>query len=102
MSAVLLPERRTAMICAAVEQCAGIDVGKTSLSVCVMTGPLDGEARAQKRRFGTIVAELESLRDWLKQEQVTHVVMESTASYWKPVFNVLETDFQVILPIRRR
>jgi hypothetical protein len=60
MSAVLLPERRTEMICAAVERCAGIDVGKTFLAVCVMTGPLDGKARTQKRRFGTIVAELES------------------------------------------
>lgn len=85
------------MICAAVERCAGIDVGKTFLAVCVMTGPLDGEARTQKRRFGTIVSELESLRDWLKQEGVTHVVMESTASYWKPVFNVLEADLQVYL-----
>jgi hypothetical protein len=77
MSAVLLPERRTEMICAAVERCAGIDVGETLLVVCAMTGPLDGEARTQKRRFGTIVAELESLREWLKQEEVTHVVMES-------------------------
>jgi hypothetical protein len=41
---------------------------------------LDGEAGTQKRRFATIVAELERLRDWLKQEGVTHVVMESTAS----------------------
>src|SRR5262252_895485 len=97
MSAVLLPERRMEMICAAVERCAGIDVGKAFLAVCVMTGPLGGEVRTQKRRFGTIVAELESLRDWLKQEVVTHVVMESTASYWKPVFNVLETDFGVYL-----
>ena len=85
------------MICAAVERCAGIDVGKTFLAVCVMTGPLDGEARTQKSRFGTVVSELERLRDWLKQEGVTHVVMESTASYWKPVFNVLEGHFQVYL-----
>jgi transposase len=85
------------MICAAVERCAGIDVGKTFLAVCVMIGPLAAEARAQKRRFGTVVPELEALRDWLKQEGVTHVVMESTASYWKPVFNVLEKDFQVYL-----
>jgi transposase len=78
------------MICAAVERCAGIDVGKEFLAVCVLTGPLQGEARKQTRRFGTIVAELERLRDWLKLEEVTHVVMESTGSYWKPVFNVLE------------
>src|SRR4051794_18302098 len=85
------------MICAAVERCAGIDVGKTFLAVCIMTGPLEGEARTQKSRFGTVVSELERLRDWLKQEGVTHVVMESTASYWKPVFNVLESDFRVYL-----
>jgi transposase len=85
------------MICAAVERCAGIDVGKTFLAVCAMTGALDGEAHSKRRRFGTIMAELESLREWLKQEGITHVVMESTGSYWKPVFNVLETDFQVYL-----
>jgi transposase len=60
-----------------------------------MTGPLQGEARKQIRRFGTIIAELERLRDWLKQEEVTHVVMESTGSYWKPVFNVLEDTVKV-------
>jgi transposase len=97
MSAVLLPERRTEMICAAVERCAGIDVGKTFLAVCIQTGPLDGEARVQRRRFGTTTVELEALRDWLKQEGVTHVVMESTGSYWKPVYNVLETSVKVYL-----
>ncbi len=78
------------MICAAIERCAGIDVGKKVLAVCMMTGPLDGEARVERRHFGTITAELESLRDWLKTEAITHVVMESTGSYWKPIFNVLE------------
>ena len=85
------------MICAAVERCAGIDVGKRWLSVCVMIGPLDGEARAEKRRFGTTVAELKQLQGWLKQERITHVVMESTGSYWKPVFNVLEDAVKVYL-----
>jgi len=97
MSAVLLPERRSDMICAAVERCAGIDVGKTFLAVCVMTGPLDGEARVQRRRVGTTTAELGALRDWLKQEGITHVVMESTGSYWKPVYNVLESSVKVYL-----
>jgi transposase len=56
-----------------------------------------GEARVERRRYATTVAELEKLRDWLVQEQVTHVVMESTGSYWKPVFNVLEGGVQVYL-----
>jgi transposase len=97
MSAVLLSERKVSMISAAIERCAGIDVGKKFLAVCVMTGPLEGEARAVKRRFGTTIAELEALREWLQQEAVTHVVMESTGSYWKPVFNVLETSVKVYL-----
>src|ERR1700719_3155643 len=85
------------MISAAIERCAGIDVGKKFLAVCVMVGPLEGEPRVEIRKFGTIRAELEGLRDWLKQEGVTHVVMESTGSYWKPVFNVLEDAVKVHL-----
>lgn len=85
------------MICAAVERCAGIDVGKKFLAVCVMIGALDSEPRVERRRVGTTTAELESLRDWLRAEGVTHVVMESTGSYWKPVFNVLEDAVKVCL-----
>lgn len=85
------------MICAALEQCAGIDVGKRWLSVCVMIGPLNGEPRVEKRKVGTTVAELEQLGEWLVQEGVSHVVMESTGSYWKPVFNVLENSVKVYL-----
>lgn len=85
------------MICAAIERCAGIDVGKTFLAVCSMTGLLDGEPIVERRRFGTIRSELEALRKWLVQKDITHVVMESTGSYWKPVFNELEGHVQVYL-----
>jgi transposase len=85
------------MISAAEERCAGIDVGKKWLSVCIMTGPLEGEPQVQRRRFGVNVADLEQLRDWFMGERVTHVVMESTGSYWKPVFNVLEESVKVYL-----
>src|SRR6202023_2304291 len=85
------------MISAAIERCAGIDVGKKFLAVCVMVGPLEGEPRVEIRKFGTIRAELEGLRDWLKQEGVTQGGMESTGSYWKPVFNVLEEAVRVYL-----
>ncbi len=53
------------MIEAVIERCAGIDVGKKFLVVCVMTGPLEAEPKTEIRKFGTIVAELELLRDWL-------------------------------------
>jgi transposase len=83
------------VIAASIERCAGIDVGKKVLAVCMMIGPLEGEPRIERRRFGTITAQLEQLRDWLRQEAITHVVMESTGSYWKPVFNVLEETVTV-------
>ena len=85
------------MIKAAIERCAGIDVGKKWLAVCIMVGPLDAEPRTETRRFGTNVADLEALRDWFKEERITHAVMESTGSYWKPVFNILEETLTVYL-----
>jgi transposase len=80
------------MISAVIERCAGIDVGKKLLVVCVMTGPAKEEATAEIRKFGTIRAELVRVREWLKSEGCTHVVMESTGVYWKPVLNILEDD----------
>ena len=83
------------MIQAAMERCAGIDVGKKCLSVCIMIGPLNGEPRIAKRRYGVNVGDLERLREWLGSEGITHVALESTGSYWKPVFNVLEESVKV-------
>jgi len=80
------------MIAAVIERCAGIDVGKKSLAVCVMTGAAKEDAMAEVRNFGTIRAELVRVREWLKSEGCTHVVMESTGVYWKPVLNILEDD----------
>src|SRR5215471_2415806 len=78
------------MMAAGIERCGGIDVGKKFLAVGILVGPLEGEPRIETRRFGTTVAEGKRLGDWLKHENITHVVMESTGSYWKPVFNVWE------------
>jgi transposase len=85
------------MIPAVIERCAGIDVGKTFLTVCLLTGPADGEPKVEMRKFGTFHSDLEALRQWLSSERCTHAVMESTGSYWKPVFSVLETSVTVIL-----
>lgn len=82
------------MIPAVVERCAGIDVGKKFLAVCVMTGPAEQEGQEVTRKFSTIRSELVKVREWLKAEGCTHVVMESTGCYWKPVLNVLEDDPQ--------
>jgi transposase len=85
------------MIAAIIERCAGIDVGKESLAICVMTGPADGEARSEIRSFGTTVAELKQAREWITGAGCTDVIMESTGSYWKPVFNILEGCVKVAL-----
>jgi transposase len=87
------------MIPAIIERCAGIDVGKKFLAVCVTTGPANEEAQAEVRKFGTVRHELESLRKWLQSEGCTHVVMESTGVYWKPVLNILEDDRQYNLKV---
>jgi transposase len=80
-----------------VENCAGIDVGKKFLAVCVLTGPVDRKPTEEVRRFGTSVKELERLRAWLMETKCTEAVMESTGSYWKPVFNILEGSLKIIL-----
>jgi len=85
------------MIPAVIERCAGIDVGKTFLTVCLLIGPANGEPNVEMRKFGTFHGELEELRRWLADQHCTHAAMESTGSYWKPVFNVLETSVTVIL-----
>ena len=85
------------MISAVIERCVGIDVGKSSLSVCVMTGPADGEARYEIRQYETTVGELKKMLSWIEEERCTHVVMESTGSYWKPVYNILEASVKVYL-----
>ena len=80
-----------------VERCAGIDVGKKFLLVCVLIGLANQKPTEEVRRFGTNVKELERLRAWLQQMGCTEAVMESTGSYWKPVFNILEGTLKVIL-----
>jgi transposase len=80
-----------------VERCAGIDVGKKFLAVCVLIGLANQKPVGEVRRFGTDVKELERLRTWLLESGCTEVVMESTGSYWKPVFNILEGSLKIIL-----
>jgi transposase len=86
------------MIAAVVERCAGIDIGKKALNVCLMTGAAADEPTTEFRKFGTFNAELSQLREWLRKASCTQVVMESTGSYWKPVYAALEqSGIQVIL-----
>ena len=80
-----------------IERCAGIDVHKKFVMVCVMIGLAHQKPETEVRRFGTSVPELERLRAWLLERGCTEVVMESTGSYWKPVYNILERSIKVNL-----
>lgn len=79
------------------EHVAGIDVHRKSLSVCVRHVSTPGQIQQQVRTFGTMTRDLLGLRDWLEDEKVTHVAMESTGVLWKPVYNLLEGWVQVLL-----
>ena len=76
------------------EVCCGLDVHKNSVTACVLWA---SKRRRQKRVFGTFTQDLLALGDWLRSCGVTHVAMESTGVYWKPVWNVLEGQFEVLL-----
>ena len=78
-------------------RCAGIDVHKDNVVVCVRLSDRPGRPAEEVRTFSTVTAGLLDLADWLAGHGVSHVAMESTGVYWKPVFNVLEAAFQVIL-----
>jgi len=78
-------------------RCAGLDVHKKSVYACVICSEANGEKRQEKRSFGTVTAALLSLADWLREHAVTHVVMEATGVYWRPVWAVLEGQFELTL-----
>lgn len=78
------------------ERCAGLDVHKKSVFVCVRV-LADGEVVEEVRNYGTMTHELEQLRDWLKELGVTQVAMEATGVFWKPIWNILESEFELLL-----
>src|SRR5215475_1300898 len=80
-----------------IERGCGLDVHRDTVAACVrVPGPNRGPQQ-DVRTFGTTAAELLALRDWLEGHGVTHVAMESTGVYWKPVFYVLEDSFTCLL-----
>jgi len=70
--------------------CAGLDVHKKTVVACIRRVGPDGAVSSQVRTFRTVTAELLALSDWLEEQGVRQVAMESTGVYWKPVFNILE------------
>lgn len=77
--------------------CAGLDVHKKTVVATVLTLDAKGSKFQETRTFATMTADLLGLSDWLQSHAVTHVAMESTGEYWRPVFNILESTFEVLL-----
>lgn len=80
-----------------IERCAGLDVHKETVAVCVRLPDVAGTRVQHVRTFGTMTADLLTLRDWLTAQGVTQVAMESTGVYWKPIYYVLEEAVTCLL-----
>ena len=77
--------------------CAGLDVHKKIVKVCLLTQTSDGQSHKEFRTYFTTTEELLKLSDWLKEQGCTHVAFEATGVYWKPVFNLLEGNFELLV-----
>jgi transposase len=79
------------------KSCCGIDVHKSMIKASIAKGSLDKPPRFFTRTFSTMTSDLLKLKDWLRENDVEAVAMESTGVYWKPIFNILEDEFRVVL-----
>lgn len=79
------------------KSCCGIDVHKSMIKASIVQGPLDRPPKFFTRTFSTMTSDLLKMKDWLRENKVEAVAMESTGVYWKPIFNILEDEFPVIL-----
>jgi transposase len=79
------------------ERCCGLDVHKKTVVACLITPSAPGERHKEIRSFRTTTRELLCLADWLTEAGCSHVAMEATGVYWKPIFNLLEGLFEVLV-----
>ena len=77
--------------------CAGLDVHKKTVKVCVLRHTSNDQSHKEFRTYLTTTEELLQLGDWLKEQGCTHIAFEATGVYWKPVFNLLEGSFEVLV-----
>ena len=78
-------------------RCCGLDVHKRTVVACLLTPDATGERHKEIRTFGTMTDDLLALADWLTQAGCTHVAMEATGVFWKPIYNVLEGQFELLV-----
>jgi len=80
-----------------IERCCGLDVHQGSVVACIIVTDQRRKPRREIRTFGTMTKDLQALCKWLEAEGITHVAMESTGIYWRPVYNLLHGSFALIL-----
>jgi transposase len=80
-----------------VERGCGLDVHQATVVACLLIVGKDGRVQKQVRTFGTTTRELVALRDWLLSQGCTHLAMESTGVYWKPVYTILEGALEIVV-----
>ena len=78
-------------------RCAGLDVHKKEVTVCIRLMDDDGRVRSIVRTYETMTGDLRDAAEWMRSEGVTIVAMESTGVYWKPIWNLLEGQFDLLL-----
>jgi transposase len=78
-------------------RCCGLDLHKRTVVACLLTPGPRGKPTREVRTFGTMTDDLLALSDWLTAAGCTHVAMESTGVLWKPIFNLLEGNFELLL-----
>jgi transposase len=78
------------------QRCCGLDIHKKTVVACRLVWR-DGEPEKEIRTFGTMTRDLLELSDWLQRYEVRHVAMESTGVFWKPIWNLLEGNFELLL-----
>jgi transposase len=80
-----------------IERCCGLDVHQATIVACLLSGQAGRKVSEGIRTFPTTTAGLLELRDWLKEEKCSHVGMESTGIYWRPIYALLEDEFKVVV-----
>ena len=77
--------------------CCGLDVHKKLIVACLISLNEAGEFQKEIRSFPTMTKDILALADWLTSAGCTHVAMESTGVYWRPIWNLLEEQFELLL-----
>ncbi|MFC1982758.1 transposase [Chloroflexota bacterium] len=95
--AVITSERTQAVWEAVIERCCGLDVHQKTVTACLLAGELNQQPSESLHTFSTTTRGLLELRDWLEEHGCTHVAIESTGIYWRPVFHILEDTVTVLL-----